>query len=110
MPRPNNRLPSGQPFIYSEDLSTNESSVNTFRKRQQADLKRYDQGPTILDQPQTLHEEYSRKGGEDWRDSEGDRLDDFGVDEDAEYYEEDDIPLTELLRRRHVRQSYNDNT
>lgn len=42
------------------------------------------------------------KGEEAWRNSEGDRLDDFGVDEAVEFYDEDDIPLAELLSRRRV--------
>lgn len=35
-----------------------------------------------------------------WRDSEGERLEDFGVDEEIELYDEDDVPLAELIRRR----------
>ncbi len=43
----------------------------------------------------------SSSGGEErWRNSEGERLADFGVDEDAEFYDEDDVPLAVLLRRR----------
>lgn len=104
MPRSNNRLPVEQPFVYGEDMSTNESNLSAFRRRQQEDVKRYDQGATFLEPLQTLHRKSSRKGGEGWRNSEGDKLDDLGVDEDAEYYDEDEIPLTELLRRRHVRE------
>ncbi len=37
-----------------------------------------------------------------WTNSDGDRLRDYGVDEDAELIIEDDIPLGELLRRRRV--------
>ncbi|KAI5266204.1 S-adenosyl-L-methionine-dependent methyltransferase [Aureobasidium subglaciale] len=33
------------------------------------------------------------EGEEGWRNSEGERLDDFGVDEDVEFYDEDDVPL-----------------
>ena len=40
------------------------------------------------------------EGEESWRNSEGERLQDFGVDEDADFYDEDNIPLAELLRRR----------
>ena len=41
------------------------------------------------------------EGEEGWRNSEGERLGDFGVDEDAEFYdEEDEGPLAELMRRR----------
>jgi len=39
-----------------------------------------------------------------WRNSEGERLKDFGVDEDIEFYDEqdddDDVPLSELLARK----------
>lgn len=35
-----------------------------------------------------------------WTNSEGDRLRDYGVDEDAEDSDDDDVPLGELLRRR----------
>lgn len=35
-------------------------------------------------------------------------VDDFGVDEDAELHGDDDIPLAELLRRRHMHRDNND--
>lgn len=36
-----------------------------------------------------------------WRNKEGSRLADFGLDEDAEFYdEENDLPLAEIMRRR----------
>ncbi|ORY19399.1 DHHC palmitoyltransferase-domain-containing protein [Clohesyomyces aquaticus] len=45
-----------------------------------------------------------REGEESWRNSEGERLRDFGVDEDIEFYdEEDDVPLSELLARKKAR-------
>ena len=41
------------------------------------------------------------KGEEAWENSEGERLKDFGVDEDIEFYdEEDEVPLSQLLVRR----------
>ncbi|KAF3001999.1 Palmitoyltransferase [Curvularia kusanoi] len=42
------------------------------------------------------------EGEEGWRNSEGERLKDFGVDEDVEFYDEqeDDIPLSVLIARR----------
>ena len=125
MPRPSYRLPSEQPFVFGEDLSNTESSVIAFHRRQQKDLKRYHQGATDSNQHESLHEKKGCEGYEDqiitshsaestkqgsdgdgWRDSEGDKLDDFGVDESAESYGEDDIPLTDLLRRRHVRENW----
>jgi palmitoyltransferase len=42
------------------------------------------------------------EGEEGWRNSEGERLKDFGVDEDAEFYDEDDVPLGELIRRKNL--------
>ncbi|KAI4716203.1 zf-DHHC-domain-containing protein [Aureobasidium sp. EXF-10727] len=42
------------------------------------------------------------EGEEGWRNSEGERLDDFGVDEDVEFYDEDDVPLGELLKRKNL--------
>jgi palmitoyltransferase len=42
------------------------------------------------------------EGEEGWRNSEGERLKDFGVDEDAEFYDEDDVPLGELMERKNL--------
>lgn len=125
MPRSSNQPPLEQPFVYDRNLSTIQSSVNAFRRRQQEDLKRYDQRVTTSIPRRPPHELHSNASyrddsvssqsaksdnlgsdGEGWRDSEGDRLGDFGVDEDAEFHDEDDIPLAELLRRRHDRINY----
>lgn len=45
------------------------------------------------------------EGEESWKNSEGERLQDFGVDEEVEFYDEDDVPLGELIRRRKQQQS-----
>lgn len=45
------------------------------------------------------------EGEESWRNSEGERLADFGVDEDVEFYDEDDLPLSEIMRRRQMQNS-----
>ena len=120
MPRFHNRPPLEQPFVYDEDLSTSQHNTASFRRRQLEDIKRYDEGATSLFRRRPFHERYMdegrdesfashsaepddwEKGEEVWRDSEGDRLDDFGVDEKAEFHDEDDIPLAELLRKRHA--------
>jgi palmitoyltransferase len=47
-----------------------------------------------------IDEAESDGGEEGWKDADGDRLRDFGVDEEVEFYDEDDVPLGELLRRR----------
>ena len=118
MPRSNNQPVFEQPFVYDEDLSTTKINVEAFRTRQNEDLKRYNEGTTISRLP--FHERYGRNESfasqspgfddpgsrkEGWRDSEGDRLDDFGVDEDAE---DDNVPLARLLRRRHESCDNND--
>jgi palmitoyltransferase len=47
----------------------------------------------------------SDEGEESWRNAEGERLRDFGVDEEAEFYDEEDIPLGVLLQHRRQQQS-----
>lgn len=47
----------------------------------------------------------SDEGEESWRNSEGERLRDFGVDEDVEFYDEEDVPLAVLIQRRKGQQS-----
>ena len=39
------------------------------------------------------------EGEEAWRNAEGERLDDFGVDEEVEFYDEEDVPLSVLRER-----------
>ena len=39
-------------------------------------------------------------GEEIWRDTAGDRLDDFGVDENVEFYDEDQMPLARFMERQ----------
>ncbi|KAK0874383.1 Palmitoyltransferase [Friedmanniomyces endolithicus] len=39
-------------------------------------------------------------GEEGWRNKEGERLADFGVDEVVDFYDEDHVPLAELVKRR----------
>ncbi len=58
--------------------------------------------------PHSAEYDIPRIDGEIWRDSEGDRLNDFGVDEDAEFYDDENIPLAELLRRRHDSTNHHD--
>jgi palmitoyltransferase len=48
----------------------------------------------------TGQENANGEGEEAWRNKEGERLADFGVDEVADFYDEDDVPLAELIRRR----------
>ena len=130
---PRNQL-SGNGFKHSLD-------VEDFRKRQAADVARYeDADGEYVVRRRPFHErlkEMNRAGREDtyykdetaietdskkstsdedvfveknvtatdageeaWRNKEGERLADFGVDEVADFYDEDDLPLAEIMRRR----------
>ena len=115
------KITNGRPFTYEEDTRSNREQIDAFRHRQKEDLKRFNRtDPLIRRRP--FHERYrdnsqelrespslidsdkvSKRGEEAWRNSEGDRLDDFGVDEDIEFYDEDDIPLAELLLKHRKR-------
>ena len=102
-------------------FSSDHDYVEAFRSRQSKDQGRLPPGSEgTLDQRQ-VYQTYnnhhrrpnypmsaarkSNHGGQAWRDSEGDQLKDFGVDEEIDFYDEDDIPLAELLRRRKGRDS-----
>jgi palmitoyltransferase len=86
---------------------------DAFKRRQEMDLKRWQN--VTGDKNIYADDDDGGEGGygseyeegldgeEGWTNSEGDRLKDFGVDEDADALDEDDIPLGELLRRRKAR-------
>ncbi|KAJ6172504.1 Palmitoyltransferase pfa4 [Penicillium chermesinum] len=50
--------------------------------------------------PGPTYGDNSDEGEESWRNADGERLRDFGVDEDVEFYDEDDVPLAVLMDRR----------
>lgn len=96
--------------------------MEAFKQRQEQDLKRWES--TGLQRRRPFHQrlenseqvkgldgeetpdedDYDGESGEEaWKNSEGERLRDFGVDEEAEFYDnvdEDDVPLSELMRRK----------
>ncbi|EDN10470.1 conserved hypothetical protein [Histoplasma mississippiense (nom. inval.)] len=123
-PMPRNNY--GSDFTHEQNYLSQSQEVEAFKLRQREDFrrqqaasevqrrrpfhKRYMQNVGMTDFPglsESESGENSDSGEEGWRDSEGDRLRDFGVDEEVEFYDEDDIPLAELLRRRksHTRAS-----
>ncbi|KAJ4372198.1 Palmitoyltransferase [Neocucurbitaria cava] len=64
-----------------------------------------DEASDVDDETREKYEDGEGQGGEEgWRNSEGERLQDFGVDEDVEFYDEhdddDEVPLSELLARK----------
>ncbi|KAK5045154.1 hypothetical protein LTR84_009487 [Exophiala bonariae] len=104
------------PFNHHQGFSPAEE-ILAFKKRQQADFEsradyygvkrrrpfheRFEQSTVDAteDMSREMHDGES-SGEEGWQDTGGNRLKDFGVDEDVEFYDEDDIPISELLRRR----------
>lgn len=107
---------------FAEELRTVDMSPDevkaTFKKRQAederrkrmllAELEEVDDYDMYNDEDEDLFEEgYDGKPG--WTNSDGDRLRDYGVDEDSNPANEDeDVPLAELIRRRKVLQKDGD--
>lgn len=116
-PMPLNNYGSG--FVGEQKYPSRSEEIEAFKRRQRGDFQRRQAGSEVQ-RRRPFHQRYiqnmetadfpdlsgsesggdSDSGEEGWRDSEGDRLRDFGVDEEVEFYDEDDIPLAELLRRR----------
>ncbi|KAL4864897.1 hypothetical protein BDV12DRAFT_158666 [Aspergillus spectabilis] len=103
-------------FTYETAETTGHIEIEAFNKRQAADLKRR-RGPAEVERRKAFHarldeslsgsseqssgaSDDSDSGEEAWRNSEGERLRDFGVDEEAEFYDEEDIPLAILMQQR----------
>jgi len=110
MPRQRHPVLHDAAFTYDQQTTSEQERINSFRQRQQNDLKRVQNDSSHVIRQRRFRETYRPAGNEDnsggeesWRDSEGDRLDDFGVDEDVEFYDEDSIPLAQLLQKRRLR-------
>jgi palmitoyltransferase len=94
-----------------KEYSSQREEVEAFKRRQQKDHERWnkskdtvegDSGSEEIEEYESEYEE-GIDGEEGWTNSDGDRLRDYGVDEEAEVLADDEIPLGELLRRRKVR-------
>lgn len=118
IPRRQFKIEEHDPFTYGADSSG--LDVQAFRERQQKDALRF-ADPNYKYRPRSLgragrndsddeadnsqesnHCQDDVGSGLEWRDSEGDRMQDFGVDEEAEWYEEENLSLAEVLRRRKI--------
>ncbi len=84
--------------------------IEAFKRRQEKDYERWSRRDDLEEggsdgEGEEYESEYEEgiDGEEGWTNAEGDRLRDFGVDEDAEVLADDEIPLGELLRRRKAR-------
>lgn len=106
-------------FTVPQVYSSAHEKIQAFNRRQAEDIKRAKPGPEVqrrrrfhshFDQnnedgsdpsDDSGHpEEDDNSGEEAWRNSEGERLQDFGVDEEIEFYDEEDIPLAILMQQR----------
>jgi palmitoyltransferase len=122
MPRMPRHVDPGDVFTYPNRPLSDYNEIEAFKKRQQEDLLRR-QNRSGIHHHKPFHKRQgsslapggdygnvgpdndgegndSKSGEEGWQDSGGNRLKDYGVDEVIEFYDEDDIPVSELLRRR----------
>jgi palmitoyltransferase len=102
-------------FVFGTEDKNNQDTMAAFRKRQADDevrrrrpfvervqeIEGYEDGEGASEE-EDEKPKHDGEGEEGWRNSEGERLKDFGVDEDVEFYDEheDEIPLAELIARR----------
>lgn len=98
MPREQRKL---EEEVGEVEYRNGREEVDAFRKRQQRDFQRWENVAEDVGESQSSSEdsEADEGQGNGWKNSDGERLEDYGVDEDPE----DDIPLGELLRRRKAR-------
>ena len=123
MPRAERPLDVDKAFVHDRGALAPDQEMLAFKRRQQADFvqradfygvqrrrpfhERFDQeDPTPVENDHGDPDAGSDSGEEGWRDSDGNRLKDYGVDEDVEFYDEDSIPIAELLKRRRETRRY----
>jgi palmitoyltransferase len=113
MPRPKTKFKLEETATLSSGFSAED--IEAFRQRQQQDYERRLQQNTIR-RRQVFHKRFdasrsddikhladrdigeNEEGEESWRTREGDRLADYGVDEEIEFYDEEDVPLAQLVK------------
>jgi palmitoyltransferase len=126
MPRTERHLDPNEAFTYPNRPLSNYDEIEAFKMRQRDDLLRWQNqseihhckpfhdrqgssaGPVLecdsTEYGNDVDDDASESGEEGWQDSGGNRLKDYGVDEVIEFYDEDEIPLSELLRRRKAKE------
>ncbi|OAL35232.1 hypothetical protein AYO20_05486 [Fonsecaea nubica] len=105
-------------FVHDHNAFSPNDQMEAFKRRQQADFElrpdyygvqrrkpfhdRFEEEnlEPVEDDYIDLDNDESLSGEEGWQDSGGNRLKDYGVDEDVEFYDEDSVPIAELLSRR----------
>ncbi|KAL9032392.1 MAG: hypothetical protein Q9180_006526 [Flavoplaca navasiana] len=119
MPCRRYNLVDHHPFTHP-DMTSN-IDTQAFRERQRRDYLRFssNNGDTELEHrvsatrlgdlssddsdnegDESYAEDTAQVGVNGWRDQDGNCPDDFGVDEEVEYMDEDDLPLSEVLKRQ----------
>jgi palmitoyltransferase len=118
MPRLQRSTEPQNAFVYGKAHLSNYEEIEAFKKRQQDDIQRR-QTQNGMYRRKPFHVRYSNSsaklpagtdepddavesGEEGWQDYGGNRLRDYGVDEDVEFYDEDNVPLAELISRKRV--------
>ncbi|KIW87750.1 uncharacterized protein Z519_11724 [Cladophialophora bantiana CBS 173.52] len=119
MPRLDRSLDSSHnAFVHDHGTLSPYEEMEAFKQRQQADFERRP-GYYGVQRRKPFHDRFEKdnlvpikndyvnpadddslSGEEGWQDSGGNRLKDYGVDEDVEFYDEDNVPISELLTRR----------
>ena len=101
-------------FLETLDGQADAERVQAFRSRQDADLarlgiahglsrrrnSRWDGGNVAHDSGDDCEPDSKTPLSGSWRNAEGDRLEDYGVDEDVDLEHEDDVPLGRLLEKK----------
>ncbi|CAO1598271.1 Palmitoyltransferase [Xanthoria calcicola] len=97
------------PFIHTPNHASN-IDIDAFRTRQRRDYRRFSSRSEENDESQfrsgdnretgILSDVSEHRRGEAWKDKDGDCLGDFGVDDEGDEDEDDDVPLSEILARR----------
>ncbi|KAF9889432.1 Palmitoyltransferase [Aspergillus nanangensis] len=88
----------------AEDMRRATAGMNTQRRQRFHVRARAEIEDKLSSNSQSSGGSDIEDGEEGWKNSEGERLRDFGVDEDIEFYDEEDIPLGILMQQRATRQ------
>ncbi|EXJ78166.1 hypothetical protein A1O3_09327 [Capronia epimyces CBS 606.96] len=115
MPRIDRSAELKSAFVHAQAGLSREEEVAAFRQRQHGDFARRPEHYGV-ERRKPFHERFAdgshvpikndytnhhdSSGEEGWQDSGGNRLKDYGVDESVEFYDEDNLPIAELLRRK----------
>ena len=114
IPRKLNPRSSHETMQFMDMDKSNQEWLKDFEARQLEDIGRLDRSSSI-NRRRPFHNRYSSmegeiqetrtsgrdaaEGEEAWRNAEGESLNDFGVEQDTEFYDEDDLPLASFVAK-----------